>query len=147
VLPFPNFIDTYIIHKHTGGAAAAQFTISADGGSTLSLFQVNAGPDMLLLGDASDLSIAYGGCKTGDIYLVNVRYFGSGNSPACARLTLTPAPTTPIPGQVAAVDCNLPNGNLFVPGTGVAHINPSPTCLCDVAVNTATWGAIKALYR
>lgn len=141
------FIESYLIHKNTGGATASQFAITSTGGSTLQLIQIIVDPTMLSLGDQNDLSIAYGGCRTGDVYLANVRYIGSGTSTPCARLTLSAAPTSPIPGEVAMVDCALPSGNLAVPATGQAIINPDITCQCDVAVTETTWGAIKALYR
>lgn len=142
------FIDVFLLHKHTGGGTAAQFTVTLTGGHTLSYISVTEAPGMLRIGEANvDMSLAYGGCLVGDFLIATVRYLGNGTSAACARVTLTPAPTTPIPGEIAAVDCVQPSGNLYVPGNGQAIINPDGTCQCNVPVSTKTWGGIKALYR
>lgn len=142
------FKDVFLLHKHTGGATAAQFKVNLTGGSTM-VFSSQTIPDgMLNLGNANDdISIAYGGCVQGDFLILTVTYLAFGTSPACSRIVLEPAATSAIPGEIAAVDCATPSGNLFVPGNGQAIINPDGTCQCDVAAHTTTWGGIKALYR
>lgn len=145
-LPFA-FIDVFFLHKHTSGGTAAQFTVTLTGGSSLVYISSTEAPGMLRLGDANvDMSIAYGGCVVGDFLIATVRYLGNGTSAACSRVTLTPAPTTPIVGEIAMVDCENP-ANLAVPGKGEAIINPDGTCSCNVSVSEKTWGGIKALYR
>jgi hypothetical protein len=143
------FIDVFVLHKHaTSGGTASQWTMTLTGGATLQYVSTTEAPGMLRLGDANvDCSIAYGGCVLGDFLIATVRWIGFGTSPPCSRVTFTPAPTTPIPGQVAAVDCAVPSGNLVVPATGQAIINENGGCLCNVPVTESTWGGIKALYR
>jgi hypothetical protein len=147
IAPF-QFIDVFLLHKHTGGATASQFKVSLTGGSTMTFSSQTVAPGMLNLGNANDdISIAYGGCVQGDFLILTVRYLGFGTSPACSRIVLEPAATSPLPGELAMVDCSQPSGNLEVPGSGQAIINPDGTCQCDVPVRTTTWGSIKALYR
>jgi hypothetical protein len=133
-----------LIHKHTGGATASQFAVTSSGGMTMTSFGFTEQPEVLKIGTVADLSLAYTGCRVGDFYLGSILYFGAGTSTPCARMTLSPAPTSPIPGEVAMVDCV----NAFlVPATGQAIVNPNGTCQCDVGVNETTWGSIKALYQ
>jgi hypothetical protein len=141
-------LSVYLLHKHTSGATASQFTVTPAGGAVLTYLSVAEAPGMLRIGNANDdMSLAYGGCITGDFLIATVTYLGSGTSAPCSRITLTPAPSSAIPGELAMVDCASPSGNLAVPGNGVAIINPNVTCQCDVPVQAKTWGSIKALYR
>jgi len=142
------FIDVFLLHKSTGGATASQFKVSLTGGSTMTFSSQTVAPGMLNLGNAdTDISVAYGGCLQGDFLILTIRYLGFGTSPPCSQIVIDPAPGSPIPGELAMVDCAVPSGNLVVPGSGRANINPNGTCQCDVAVTTKTWGGIKALYR
>lgn len=146
-LPFA-FIDVFFLHKHTSGATAAQFAVTLTGGSTFVYINSTEAPGMLRIGEGNvDMALAYGACLSGDFLIVTVRYLANGQSPACSRVTVTPAPGSPIPGEVAIVDCESPTSNLLVPATGQAIINPDGTCACNVAVSEKTWGGIKALYR
>jgi hypothetical protein len=140
------FIDVYVIHKHlSGGATASQFRVDLTGGSTMSYSGQTEGSGMLLIGNANDdLSVAYGGCLSGDLLLVTVRYVGVGTSPQCSGIEVNPAPTAPIPNEVVLADCAFAYAT--VP-TGAAIINENPGCICNVAVAETTWGAIKALYK
>ena len=142
------FIDVFFLHKHTSGGTAAQFTVTLTGGTNFTYINSTEAPGMLRIGEANvDMALAYGACMVGDFLIVTVRYLGNGGSPACSRVTITAAPSSPIPGEVAMVDCTLPNGNLAVTGHGQAIINPDVTCQCNVAVVEKTCGGIKALYR
>lgn len=143
-----SFKDVFLFHKHTGGGQASQFKVSLTGGSTMVFSSQTIPAGMLNLGNANDdISIAYGGCLQGDFLILTITYVAFGTSPACSRIVLEPAATSPIPGEVAMVDCTQPSGQLFVPATGQAIINPDVTCQCDVPVRTTTWGGIKALYK
>jgi hypothetical protein len=142
----PGLITVNVLHKHTVGATASQWAINLNAGATLTFTGVQAAPGMLVLGNsAADISVAYGGCVSGDFLIATVSYFGAGTSPACSFINFGPAPTSPIPGQVASVACDL--STVIVTPTGQANINPNGTCQCDVAVNETTWGGVKALYR
>ncbi len=139
-------VSVYLLHKNTGGATASQFRVVAPAQMTY-LSQTEA-PSMLRLGNANDdMSIAYTACLTGDFLICTVTYLGTGTTPACSQIWFEPAPTSAIPGELAMVDCVVPSGNLWVPGSGRANVNPNGSCNCSVAVQEKTWGGIKALYR
>ena len=142
----PGIITVNVIHKHTVGGTASQWGIFLGGGSTLTFTGLTAAPGMLMLGTPpTDVSVAYGGCVTGDFLIATVGYFGAGSSPPCSFIAFAPSPLSPLPGEVAMVECDFET--VSVVPTGQANINPNGTCQCDVAVNEATWGGIKALYR
>lgn len=142
----PGIITVNVIHKHTVGGTASQWAINLGGGATLTFTGLTAAPGMLMLGTPpTDVSIAYGGCVTGDFLIATASYFGAGTSPPCSFINFGASPLSPIPGEVAMVDCDFTTLNV-VP-TGQANINPNVNCQCDVAVNETTWGGIKALYR
>ena len=140
--------DVFIMHKHTTGATASQFKVNLTGSSTFIFSSQTIPAGMLNLGNANDdISIAYGGCLQSDFLILTITYIAFGTSPACSHIVIEPAATSPIPGELAMVDCTVPSGELHVPANGVATINPDGTCQCDVAVESKTWGGIKALYR
>ena len=142
----PGIITVNILHKHTVGGTASQWAVVLGGGATLTFTGLQAAPGMLMLGaPPTDVSISYGGCVVGDFLIATVGYFGAGTSPACSFISFAAAPTSPIPGEVAMVECDFET--LSVVPTGQANINPNASCQCDVAVNETTWGGIKALYR
>lgn len=142
----PSLLSLFVIHKHTVGATASQFGVSLTGGSTMTFTGATAASGMLLLGTPpTDISIAYGGCVAGDFLIANVTYFGGGSSPACSGIRFDASPFSPIAGEVALVECDFET--VSVVPTGQAIINPDVTCQCSTAVNTTTWGAVKALYR
>ncbi|MCI0452192.1 MAG: hypothetical protein L0Z51_07350 [Candidatus Latescibacteria bacterium] len=138
-------VNVYLIHKH-GGASASQFGLELTGGATLFPTGFNAATGMLWLGTyPSDVSVSYGAsCVQGDFLIGTAGYFGQGTSPACSRIRFVPAPTSVVPGSVAAVDCTA--AFVALP-TGQGIINADLTCQCDVPVNETTWGGVKALYR
>ena len=117
----------YIIHKFNGN------------GSSASQFKVN------------DLSVSYGGCVVGDINVMtlNFLWFGTPISGCNNTLTVVAAPTSPIPGEVATVECDF--ATLTPASGGTAWVGTgSNTCTgaCDpVPTQENTWGGIKALYR
>jgi hypothetical protein len=150
--PFPGTNTFYVVHKfNPSGATAGQFKVQDNSG----LFKSGQvlTPGYLILGDwFVDVSIAYGACIVGDHVLGQLNYFWTGSVGTCATtIEILPAPGSPVPGQVAFVDCALPSGNLRS-GTGGrafygANTDACPAGCGEVATHDATWGSIKALYR
>lgn len=148
VLP-PGSNSTYIVHKFNAGSTAAQFKVN----DTSGLFATTQTTPYLALGTwNTDLSLAYGGCVTGDHVLMTLNFLWFGGPFNCGnQLVTVPAPTSPIPGSIAIVDCGNP-AHLETASGGQMFFGPdgeicNPT---DCAVNAATestWGAMKALYR
>jgi hypothetical protein len=94
------------------------------------------------------LNVAFGTCLSGDILVATVSYIGHGTSTSCSYLTVTGHPQSYFPPNIDVMDCEF----YWLPAStdGPLNVNPaggqcSPWCV--VAVNQATWGAVKALYR
>jgi len=142
------------VHKfNANGAAAAQFKVS----DTSGLFPTTQTTPFLSLGTwNTDLSVSYGACLTGDINVMTLNFFWFGTPiTGCNnRLEIVAAPTSPIPGAIATVECDF---QTLTPALGGrAFIDPNIVCLgscgdlepCQpVATESRTWGGIKALYQ
>ena len=165
--PVPNNNAFYLIHKFNGnGASASQFKVNDTTGL---LFATSQTTTFLSLGTwNTDLSVSYSGCVVGDIVVMtlNFLWFGAPIPTDCAHtLKVVAAPTSPIPGEVATVECDF---STLTPASGGALVftkigletialavaTPARTascgCLylcCTVATEENTWGGVKALYR
>ena len=151
--PPPTNNSVYIIQKfNANGATAIQFKVND---ATSGLFFANAtyNAAFLVLGTPqTDLSIAYTSCLVGDVLCATLNYFwfGAPITGCGATVGVGPAPTSPIPGEIATVECDLATvtaltgGQLWVgPGAGDCPGGP-----CDpLAAQENTWGGVKALYR
>ncbi len=149
--PFPAQNATYLIHKfNANGATAIQFKVNDASGL---LFASAVFPAAFLtLGTwNTDLSVAYGGCLQGDVAVGTLNFFSLGGTFSCAStLAIGAAPTSPIPNEIATVECDfetltaITGGTLWVgPNAGACVGGP-----CDpLAVQENTWGGVKALYR
>jgi hypothetical protein len=147
LVPPPNFTSAYVVHKNNSGATASQFAILDASGLIFSGFE----SPYLTIGNLADLSVAYGGCLAGDLMICKINWFFFGGTFTCdSKVTVIPAPTSPLPGQIAIADCNFlyrgsSGGILWVGPTAPDCKGPSP---CDpVPVAETTWGGVKALYR
>jgi hypothetical protein len=146
----PPGFSVYVIHKFNGGAGAAQFKVNDTTGFFATSQTTIAG---LALGAWNiDWSIAYGAaCLTGDLHIatLNFLYFGGTTFTCQNSLETMPAPTSPVPGEIAIVNCA---GGFEAATGGVLNFGPgSDACdptFCGVnPVAEKTWGGIKALYR
>jgi len=150
--PAPTLNPVYMIHKfNANGATAIQYKVT----DTTGLFFSNAAfnPVFLVIGTYNtDLSVAYTSCLVGDVLVGTLNYFWFGNpiSGCGASDTIEAAPTSPIPGAIATVECDLATvtaitgGKLWV-GPNAATCPGGP---CDpLAAQENTWGGVKALYR
>ena len=151
----PSINTVYIIHSLNTGSTASQFKVIDNSG----LFPASQQTRYLALGTwNTDLSLAYGSCIVGDHVLMTLNFFWFGVplTDCDHTLRVAPAPTSPIPGSIAVADCAAPRHNIEEgsEGWGLYVRSDSHTCLvgcgCEdfhVAVDAATWGAVKALYR
>jgi hypothetical protein len=145
--PPPGKTSAYVVHKNNSGATASQFAVVDASGLIFSGFT----SPFLTIGNLADLSVAYGGCLSGDLMIVQIDWFYFGGSFTCdSKVNLVAAPTSPLPGQIAIADCQFlyrgsTGGTLWVGPSADACKGPSP---CDpVPVAETTWGGVKALYR
>jgi hypothetical protein len=142
----------YIVHKLNPGSTAAQFKVTdATAGG---LFPTTQTTPYLALGTwNTDWSLAYGGCVVNDHVLATLNFLWFGSPLACHQtLTIDPAPTSPVPGAVALVDCSVPDAQLKTASGGRAFAGvPEDSCPASCnepnATENSTWGQVKALYR
>ncbi len=135
--------NVYVVHKSPGGATGAQWVMNAPTGPT---FFFNGGSvanaNILSIGAPdSDLSLAYGGCISGDFHTYTLAFFATAAVPNCSYMSLVAAPNKV---GVISVDCifaEIP----VIPGQGI--LNADGTCDCNVATQESTWGKVKSLYR
>ncbi len=154
--PAFGLVNLYVVQKLNLGSTAVKFKVTDTLGWT-PLSQTPA-PGYLVISPQGwfvDVEVAFA-CVVDEHLLGTLGYFYQGTPITCANgISIDPAPTSPIPGQVVAVDCNTPFGNI-VPASG-GRLYANETCNCRIAtaasgcgcVATAesTWGSIKALYR
>lgn len=145
----PGSNSFYVVHKLNVGSTASQFRVNDTSGLFATTQTFPAG--YLTIGTwNTDLSIAYGGCVIGDHVVATLSFLWFGAPANCGQtLAIVPAPTSPIPGEVALVDCAVPSGNLETATAGTGYLLPGcVTGSCDPnAATTSTWGQIKSLYR
>jgi hypothetical protein len=137
--------NVYIVNVNaTGGSKGCLFALDMD--PTITLSYVFDFSSFLKIGDAlNGVSVAYGGCLTGDILALTVVFNSAGTSPACGLMSIVPDPTQG-GGQVILSDCATQNVAIG-PVAGQARVNADGTCLCNVPVQESSWGKIKALYN
>ena len=87
------------------------------------------------------VSIGYGSCRPGPIFVQMLMFYNSGTTPPCCLYPLLGLPTS---GNVEVVDC----ANNLITGYGVTSvIKATGSCACgSVKVDESTWGRVKSLY-
>jgi hypothetical protein len=152
--PFPERNTLYVFQQYNGGSTASQFKV--DDTSGLVFFSATS-PYLLLGAWNTDMSIAYGGCVVGSHVVLTLEFlwFGVPITGCDNRLVVVPAPTSPLPGEIAIVGCGGPPWTLrtgwgrptFVGADAITCDLVGSCCSCVVPVHQATWGSVKALYR
>jgi hypothetical protein len=150
--PAYNFV--YVIQKFNLGSAASQFKVIDNSG----LFPASQQTPYLALGTwNTDLSLAYGDCIFGDHVLLTLGFIWFGDPiVGCENwLSVGAAPTSPISGSIAVVDCGPPwtyrtGGSGWPFHFGADAQSCEFDCGCEhheTPVAASTWGAVKAMYR
>jgi hypothetical protein len=123
-----------LIHKFTLGATGSRFRVTFPAGSTFFGFNTPYSG----VGDfLTDYQLAYGQCQLGTVLLGTI----------VAILTEGIVAVTPPAGwtHIDAVNCSY---EYAFATAGDAYVGPIPGPWCGaVAVQSSTWGAVKALYR
>jgi len=137
-----SLVTTYVVHKigPGDGTTGVRFRIEPPAGATWSYaaFSTTFTP----VGQANvDLAIGYGGCQTLTFSVGSALWVSLVAAPACSWVTIKEGLT----GVVLATDCAFQEWTMPTPGQAIA--NPNVTCPCDIAVQSSTWGQVKALYR
>ncbi|UCH84511.1 MAG: hypothetical protein JSW50_02120 [Candidatus Latescibacterota bacterium] len=143
VTDIPGLLPIFAVHVYHAGATACQFSapvpacmIAAIWLSDTAVFPVTVGNSQ------TGVAIGYGLCQGAPTHVLTINVFAQGLSAPCCVYPVLPDPNVPS-GQVEVVDCN--NSLLQATG-GVAIINSTPNCNCDVPTEDTTWGKVKSLY-
>jgi hypothetical protein len=136
----PGPVSSYVVHKvqWLSGTTGSRWKVS----DTSTLTATSASSPFTFFGDPyTDLSVGYGGCRTGIIHIMTLTHVWSGQPVSCGRLTLGPPPVST---TVLTTDCDYAvqpaKGGVFYFDSGNHPCCPEPT-------ETTSWGAVKALYR
>lgn len=136
-------LTVYVVHKSPTGATGSVWRLIAPtSGSFFYQGGSVANANILSIGDPiAGLSLAYGGCVTGDFHIYTLNFFATAAVPACSYMTLAEDPSQVAPLSVDCIFAEIP----VVPGQGI--LNADGSCDCDVATESTTWGKVKSLYR
>lgn len=147
----PGLITVTVLHVNSPGAKASRFWVPTPS-CFIATFLADTAVFPVTIGSSqTGVTIGYDKCRTGTFQILTIRYFGQGMTGECCYYPVLPDPAEPS-GRVVVADCN----DQLVFGTGWAeYINSSLNCVCiagpeycfPVAVDPATWGRVKALYR
>jgi hypothetical protein len=154
----PGERTVYVVHTINPGTTAARFKIETGPGNTMTYlsethyFASTAGTTQ------DGISICYENCLLDNVVLASITYMAHGTSSSCSRLLVVPHPAAQ---TVEVMDCagssasaygsdltlHLPGGGCGCPVTHSFPGNAQTFSCSPVAVQTTTWGSIKALYR
>jgi hypothetical protein len=146
----PGLLTVYVYHMQTAGATASQFMVVQTGGALLT-YLGESSPYIAIGYSQTGVSIAYGYCVPSPNLLLTINYFSSGLSAPCSLIEVVPDPGA-IPNEILVADCGIPTNVLIGAGRGL-RINPDFVHCTDdcsdipIAVEQATWGQVKGLYR
>jgi len=152
----PGIRTVYVYHTLTPGAIASRFRLQ--GGAGMTMTYVSETHSVPAVGNVVDgLSACYGSCQF-SVLIATVQYIGYGTSASCSQINVVPYPGETaveglrcdgVPVSLVSRDiyvganpsnCGCPDGKLFVGTPRTFNCEP-------VAVQSSTWGSIKALYR
>ena len=143
----------YFVH-HSEGARVAKFRVNNLLGLGAPIgTSVTAG--FASMGTYADgIEVGYPTCRTGKTLIGTMAYFYQLQPMDCSdRVEIVAHPDAEIPGEVIAVDCNQPIGNVKSAFGGRGFGGPNSE-LCggcfDIplpSTQPSTWGSVKALYR
>jgi hypothetical protein len=105
------------------------------------------------------ITLCYGECLFGEFMIASVTYMAYGTGSNCGLLQIVPHPSAQTvdgtrcagdPETLEVQDLYVGPGPIGNCGCATAHVfpgTPSAQSCLPVAVQSSTWGAIKALYR
>jgi len=131
---------TAVIHKFAVGTVGSRFKV--DTSATTGVNLLGIATTFVPIGSvSSDLSVMYGSCLSGSIVVGHLQIFWLGGTPAgTLSVVKTPLYATVLFRDCANVDYPATGGHATINGTG-------SDCGEPLAVESSTWGSVKALYR
>jgi hypothetical protein len=143
----PGLLAIYVVHFHTDGATAIQFSAPKPACWTDATYLSDTDIFPVTIGNSqTGKAVPYGICQVGTTHATTINYFvqNPANEPCCVYPVL-PDPNV-ASGQIEMVHCDNTIGYAL---GAFAVILPDATCACSpgtVRVEETTWGRIKALY-
>lgn len=152
-----------VIHKFNAGSTAARFRIEFSDAMTGTLVSVTSPHADVTGSPLTGVNIEFGGCMVGDHVVAELNMLFYGTSGRCSWIRVAAHPSS-VDGMLDVYDCAAPTNRepASWEGTHVdtvdPHSCPSDGCGCHggcccrpysppLAVQSTTWGQIKALYR
>jgi hypothetical protein len=126
----------FVLHKFTTGATGSRWKINFPAGSTIFAFSP-AGTFSPLGNVTTDMSVGYGGCNTGTLYL---GYCVGSLTAGAGAVVAADLQTNVIYTDCGFTQLNATGGTFTVGAAGPAPCGEVPT-------EPTTWGSVKALYR
>ena len=137
----PRMANIYVAEASSYGATGLRFRIAASPGFT-GVWLGETSPFTKIGSSQTDLSLGFGACLVGHFAVLTVTYQLFGTS-TCSNLAIAPASGFPVP---ICTGCQFDERLCL--GYDPLHVNCSDPVNCNpVAVESVTWGQIKALYR
>jgi len=153
-----------VVHALNSGSTASRFRIEFSDAMTGTLVSVNS-PYANVTGSLlTGVSVEYGGCVVGDHVVAELNMLFYGTSGSCSWIRAGAHPSS-VDGMLDVYDCVLPTANREPASWEGTHVDtvypyncPSDGCGCHggcccrpysppVAVESTTWGQVKALYQ
>jgi len=146
-VPAPNLYSVYVIQKGQPGISCSLMAVN---NHDMTLAGVNVMTPLSIGNLFTGIEFSYGVCDNDGIVLCQVNYtYFLGAHPACGSVEIV---DHPMAGGILVADCTLPSPVLQFAQGGLLTVNGDSGCpdICawtePNAVETSSWGQIKALY-
>ncbi|HET6350123.1 MAG TPA: hypothetical protein VFH88_13670 [Candidatus Krumholzibacteria bacterium] len=137
----PRTVNIYLVELPISGATGIRVRIAADPGFT-GVWLDDASPFATVGDSQTDFSAGFGTCENNRFLVLTMTYQLFGTS-TCIQLSIAAVSGFIYP---ICTDCSFGQDNCS--GVYPLHINCDGSFGCSpLAVESATWGAVKALYR
>lgn len=135
----------YVVHITDGvaaGAQGSQFKIDLGAGVNMTVTGVQANYPLVIGEPYTGVAVTYNVCAALPTLVYTLNFFNQGTSVPCSYVSVIGYAQTG--GAVRVLACSGIEYNL--PAGGQLIVNSDGSCDCDIPVDDATWGEIKALY-
>jgi len=137
-------IFVYVFHTFHPGATGSQFRIQQNGTNWVFAADLPQSGTLVVGTAETGATYSYGACRTGHYNFLNLLYTATGSAEVCATLWAVADSTAS--GTIEATMCDSRIETAL--GWWPLTVNSDGSCPCGVepAVESSSWGRIKALY-
>lgn len=138
----PPVVLVYYFLSGATGASGVAFTATKPACWTGATFAGDSWIGVPIGNTQNGVSMGFGGCIQGTVYLGKTAYLVSGTGTPCCQITVMPGTW-----EFVYTDCTFAEYPIAA-GQKVT-INPDASCPCQLPVATepSTWGRVKSLYH